>query len=35
MAHILKNYKNYKGFYIYVELAKENHSTMNLMTTLP
>lgn len=35
MVHTLKNYKNYKDFYIYVELAKENHSTMNLMTTSP
>lgn len=23
--------KNYKDFYIYVELAKENHSTMNIV----
>lgn len=35
MAHIIKNYKNYKDFYIYVELAKKNHSTMNLMITSP
>ena len=32
MVHILNNYKD---FYIYVELAKETHSTMNLMTNSP